>query len=149
MLILPAGVVRSVAQYDAVVVGSAVYHDEWLWDGRRFVRRMRGQLRSRPTWVFSSGPIGGTPDGDARVAQACGLDTAVAGPLAASLRGLQVMGHATFGGKVGSRAVGMLEREVPRGDWRDLRQVRAWARQIAEQVLTPAPSAGQLRASGG
>lgn len=87
--------------------------------------------------------------GDARVAQACGLDTAVAGPLAASLRGLQVMGHATFGGKVGSRAVGMLEREVPRGDWRDLRQVRAWARQIAEQVLAPAPSAGQLRASGG
>ena len=143
VVVLPAGVVRSVIGYDAVVVGSAVYHDQWLWDGRRFVRRMRGQLRSLPTWVFSSGPIGGTPAGDALVAQARGPDPAVPESLGACLRGLQLMGHATFAGKVDSRAVGMLERDIPRGDWRDFAQVRAWARQIAEQVRA-VPRAGRL-----
>ena len=58
----PAAVVRDLSAYDAVVVGSAIYHDQWLWDGFRFLRRMRSQLRERPLWLFSSGPIGGTPE---------------------------------------------------------------------------------------
>src|SRR5665648_1075877 len=85
--VLPAGLVRSVLEYDAVLVGSAIYHDQWLWDARRLLRRVRGELANRPIWLFSSGPIGGTPEGDALVATGCGGGTAVPSTLLSPLRG--------------------------------------------------------------
>lgn len=132
--VLPASVVRDLTGYDAVVVGSAIYHDQWLWDGFRFLRRLRGQLRERPLWLFSSGPIGGTPAGEALLKARCGADTTVPDTLVPSLRGLSIRGHATFGGRVDERAAGIFERYIPHGDWRDFDQVRAWSRGIGEQV---------------
>ena len=132
--VLPASVVRDLSAYDAVVVGSAIYHDQWMWDGFRFLRRMRGQLRERPLWLFSSGPIGGTPAGEALLETCCGTDTKVPNTLVPSLGRLTVRGHATFGGRVDERAAGIFERYIPRGDWRDFEQVRAWTRGIGEQV---------------
>src|SRR5665648_1117875 len=102
--VLPAGLVRSVLEYDAVLVGSAIYHDQWLWDARRLLRRVRGELANRPIWLFSSGPIGGTPEGDALVATGCGGGTAVPSTLLSPLRGVPVLGHATFAGRVDARA---------------------------------------------
>ena len=132
--VLPASVVRDLSDYDAVVVGSAIYHEQWLWDGFRFLRRMRGQLRERPLWLFSSGPIGGTPAGEALLEARCGMDTTVPDTLVPSLRSLSIRGHATFGGRVDERAAGIFERYIPHGDWRDFDQVRAWARGIGEEV---------------
>jgi len=132
--VLPAGLVRSVLEYDAVLVGSAIYHDQWLWDARRLLRRVRGELSDRPIWLFSSGPIGGTPGGDALVATGCGGGTAVPSTLLPSLRGVPVLGHATFAGRVDARASGMLERDVPRGDWRDFRQVGSWGHLVGDEI---------------
>lgn len=132
--VLPASLVRDLTPYDAVVVGSAIYHDRWLWDGLRFLRRTRGQLRERPLWLFSSGPIGGTPVGDALLETCCGTDTRVPDTLVPTLGGLTLRGHATFGGRVDERAASIFERYIPHGDWRDFEQVRAWARGIGEQV---------------
>ena len=50
--------VDDVVPYDAVVIGSAVYAGHWLEPARRFVDRHATALASRPTWLFSSGPIG-------------------------------------------------------------------------------------------
>lgn len=144
--VLPAVVVRSVTEYDAVVVGSAIYHDYWLWDGHRFLRRMRGQLRGRATWLFSSGPTGGTPAGDVQVATLCGADTAVPDTLVGSLRGLDIVGHATFAGKLGAHAVTSREAWTPLGDWRDICQVRAWARQVGDRLPTAVSSREPTRA---
>lgn len=137
--VLPASVVQDLSGYDAVVVGSAIYHDRWLWDGCRFMRRLRGQLSERPLWLFSSGPIGGTPAGDALIERCCGVDAPVPDTLVRSLRGLDVCGHAMFGGRVDDRAASIFERYVPHGDWRDFDQVRTFARGIGEQA--PALSA--------
>jgi menaquinone-dependent protoporphyrinogen oxidase len=136
--VLPASVVRDLSDYDAVVVGSAIYHNQWLWDGFRFVRRLKGQLRERPVWLFSSGPIGGTPSQDALVRARCGVDTPVPDTLVPSLRNLNYCGHATFGGRVDDRAAGIFERYVPHGDWRDFDQVRAWARGIGSHPAVAA-----------
>jgi menaquinone-dependent protoporphyrinogen oxidase len=54
----PAGTVRSVGGYDAVIVGGALYHGRWHRAARRFVRRHRTALRSMPVWFFSSRPLG-------------------------------------------------------------------------------------------
>jgi menaquinone-dependent protoporphyrinogen oxidase len=143
--VLPAGLVRSVEGFDAVVLGSAVYHDHWLWDGRRLLRRLRGQLDGRPTWLFSSGPIGGTLEGEQVIRTGCGAGTAVPATLAPSLVGFDLVGHATFAGKVDVSAGGMLERDLPRGDWRDFRQVVCWGREIGRELAPATQIASRAR----
>src|SRR5579884_626876 len=53
--------VADVAGYDAVVLGSAVYMGRWMKPAQAFVERHAEELRARPTWLFSSGPIGAAP----------------------------------------------------------------------------------------
>ena len=48
--------VRSLAPYQAVVLGSAVYAGRWRRDAMRLLRR--AELRERAVWLFSSGPVG-------------------------------------------------------------------------------------------
>ena len=62
------GEVDLVDDYAAVVLGSAVYAGHWLKPAHAFARRMASPLAARPTWLFSSGPIG-HPDGIARTLQ--------------------------------------------------------------------------------
>jgi menaquinone-dependent protoporphyrinogen oxidase len=53
--------VSDLAQYDAVVLGSAVYMGNWLESARQFATEHAGDLATRPTWLFSSGPTGDPP----------------------------------------------------------------------------------------
>ncbi|NLE72869.1 MAG: flavodoxin [Actinomycetales bacterium] len=127
--LLPAGVVTSADEYDVVVLGSAIYHDQWLWDGRRLAKRLRS-LRGTPVWLFSSGPLGGTPEADAELERLCGLDTEPPWSVSTVLRGVDVRGHATFGGKLDPKVASGLDGYVHPGDWRDMAMVREWARTI-------------------
>jgi len=52
------GQVREIGEYDAYVVGSAVYNYHWLKEAREFVSKNRSILSTRPVWIFSSGPTG-------------------------------------------------------------------------------------------
>jgi menaquinone-dependent protoporphyrinogen oxidase len=56
--IVPPSVVDSLADYDAVVLGSAVYTGRWLAPAEDFAFRFRDELAKRPVWLFSSGPVG-------------------------------------------------------------------------------------------
>lgn len=47
-----------VADFDAFVIGSAAYIMHWLKDATHFVQHNEKLLASRPTWLFSSGPLG-------------------------------------------------------------------------------------------
>ena len=49
------------ADFDAVVLGSAVYAGRWLEPARRYAETMAPELSDRPTWLFSSGLVGGPP----------------------------------------------------------------------------------------
>jgi len=53
--------VAAVDDFDAVVIGSAVYAGRWLKAAREFVDGNAAALAARPVWLFSSGPIGNPP----------------------------------------------------------------------------------------
>ena len=44
--------------FDALVVGGAAYMGKWLEPVAAYVRRHRAPIGGRPTWLFSSGPVG-------------------------------------------------------------------------------------------
>jgi menaquinone-dependent protoporphyrinogen oxidase len=44
--------------YDAFVIGGAAYMGHWLKPATNFVRDHQAVLAQRPTWLFSSGPVG-------------------------------------------------------------------------------------------
>ena len=54
----PVTRVRDVARYDAVVIGAAAHMFHWMKEATTFVRRHGLDLRRRPVWIFSSGPLG-------------------------------------------------------------------------------------------
>ena len=135
--VVAASDATEVTGYDVVVVGSAVYNGRWLEGARRFVSARRSDLELRPTWFFSSGPTGGSPEAEAAVLRSCGLDTQPPRGMAGAARRIKVRGHATFGGTIGEGATGMLARWMPRGDWRDFDQVKEWAGRICNDVGVP------------
>lgn len=50
--------VEEASGYDAYVVGSAVYEFNWRRSARKFVTQNAEVLAAKPTWLFSSGPVG-------------------------------------------------------------------------------------------
>jgi len=132
--VMPAGNVRSVDDFDVVIIGSAIYHDHWLWEGSRLLRRVCKGLAGKPTWLFSSGPIGGTAQGEAQIADGCGGGATMPAALLPAVDGLVVLDHAMFAGRVDERAGGLFERGIPRGDWRNFRQVSDWGHMVGDEV---------------
>jgi menaquinone-dependent protoporphyrinogen oxidase len=118
--------VKAVSEYDAVVLGSAIYQRRWRPEAVRFLRRHERQLSTRPVWLFHSGPVGAGSDHDQPVPP----DVA---RLAELIQAPPVM---TFAGELQADALtGRLAHhtELDRlvGDSRDWLAVRAWARNIA------------------
>src|SRR4051794_34970520 len=55
---MPVENVANPGDYDAYVIGSAVYMGRWLKPAREFVQANTDTLREAPVWLFSSGPLG-------------------------------------------------------------------------------------------
>lgn len=124
--------VGDLAPYEAFVVGSAVYIGNWLESARDFVDKHGKVLADRPTWLFSSGPIGEPP----RPAE----DAAV--QIDALMAATNARGHRLFAGKLDKSRLGFGERAVvlafraAEGDFRDWAEIDAWAVHIAESLKT-------------
>jgi menaquinone-dependent protoporphyrinogen oxidase len=132
--------------YDAYVIGSAAYMGGWLEPATGFVRRHRDLLASRPTWLFSSGPIG------TDLVDAKGRDVVKASEpkefaeFASSVHPRDE--HIFFGAyDPDAEPVGLLERlgarftripairnAMPSGDFRDWPAIEAWAESIAHEL---------------
>lgn len=116
--------VDTVFPYDGLVLGSAVYLGRWTPEARAFVEEHAGGIVTRPTWLFSSGPIG---------------EYAGAEPFDAEklLRVTRAREHHLFGGRLEQSALGLRERvftrllHVPDGDYREWAAAAAWATAIA------------------
>lgn len=122
--------VDSLAPYDAVIVGGALYANRWQRDARRFVRRLDSQLRDREVWFFSSGPL------DASAAE---KDIPPVRGVRRAMRRVGAHSHITFGGRLSPDARGRIARNLVKrgldGDWRNFDQIRNWAHEIAAQLL--------------
>ncbi|WP_328477312.1 flavodoxin domain-containing protein [Streptomyces sp. NBC_00377] len=125
----PARSVRSVARYDAVVVGGALYAGRWHKEARRFVRRHRTELAERPVWFFSSGPLD---------ASASERDIPPVRGVRHAMTRLDVREHVTFGGRLEEgaegRVAGMILRAGKGGDFRDFGAIETWAKGVAEAL---------------
>jgi menaquinone-dependent protoporphyrinogen oxidase len=130
-----ADAVANLADYEAVVLGSAIYTGGWLAEAKHLVKFNGPALRKIPVWLFSSGPIG---TDDAKT-----LDDP---PEVTEL--IQESGareHMTFPGRLDKQNLGVAERSVsrvvqaPEGDFRDWEAVRQWARSIAASLARVHP----------
>jgi menaquinone-dependent protoporphyrinogen oxidase len=114
-----------VNDYDAVVVGGALYAGRWHKDARRFVSREKKALRNTNVWMFSSGPLGEPAESASRIPPVPQVERLMADVGARS--------HSTFGGRLTPDVTGFPASAMAKklsGDWRDEAQARAWAEEI-------------------
>jgi menaquinone-dependent protoporphyrinogen oxidase len=123
----PMADIDTLLPYDAFVVGSAVYLGCWLHESREFVDEHSELLAARPTWLFSSGPVGETG----------AVDEFSAADL---LGATHARSHHLFGGRLDRSELGLSERAlvglmgVQDGDHRDWSTMVAWATAIARTL---------------
>lgn len=121
--------VDSITEYDAVIVGSAIYIRRWRPEAVHFLRKHADELRDRQVWLFHSGPVGpdreqpqAMPPNVRRLARRIGATPA-----------------RTFAGALDpDTAKGFLARQMAKGplatDSRDWPQITAWSRDLAATI---------------
>ncbi len=137
-----------IAAYDAFVVGSAVYIGHWQKEALAFVRSNGDRLRERPTWLFSSGPLGESPVDDQ------GRDkrkTAAPEELPELRELVQPRDHQVFFGALNPDDLPIIPRLMrllpagrkllEEGDFRDWASIDAWADGIAVELEPAATTA--------
>ncbi|MFC9324145.1 flavodoxin domain-containing protein [Kitasatospora sp. NPDC057015] len=133
--VVPAAEVRDVTEFDAVVLGSALYAGHWQRDALHCADRNAEALAARPVWLFSSGP---TDDSAER------HEIAPVRGAAKVMEHLHARGHVTFGGSITSETPGWVAHALVRhgkgGDHRDPEHIRAWAHGIASELRPPHPA---------
>jgi menaquinone-dependent protoporphyrinogen oxidase len=126
-------------EYDGYVIGSAIHAGRWLKQADEFVHEHLPALARRPSWLFSSGPIGEkyvhAPQPDPK-------------EIPELRRVLDVQEHVVFAGAFDPATADLsranwiekqfVNRLMPVGDFRDWPQIEAWARRVARE-LTAVP----------
>lgn len=130
----PCSPTLAAAPYDGVVLGSALYIGRWDRPALLFLRREASRLTERPTWLFQSGPSGGTELSEVEVPRAVRRLCAKTG-LALPV---------TFGGRLErAHAKSRLQRWMATGtyagDFRDWDQVSAWTSLIVSGLAENRP----------
>ena len=126
--VIPAEEVVTVDDYDAVVLGSAIYLGEWLKEADDLAREHAEALQERPVWLFSSGPVGDQPS--------MAEPDCIANLLA--ITGARE--HQLFAGRLRQAVLDLGERAALRvvraseGDYRDWTAIREWANRIADDL---------------
>ena len=128
-LCLPVEQQPDPARYAAVVLGSAVYVGRWLEPARQYATAHAAALRSRPVWLFSSGPIGEPPFPADEP-----HDVGALIPLTGA------RGHRVFPGRLEKNRLSFGERAMvtamraPLGDFRNWDEIRGWAGEVAAEL---------------
>jgi menaquinone-dependent protoporphyrinogen oxidase len=121
--------VDSVEEYDAVVLGSAVYAGRWQKEAKELAERARGALTARPVWLFSSGPIGDPPKPEEDPVDVADV-----------MEATRAREHRVFAGKLVKKQLSFPEKAIvlalraPEGDFRDWGAIRSWASEIADAL---------------
>ena len=129
--VLPPEKVGAVEEFDAVVLGSAVYMGQWMKPARELAERSASALAARQVWLFSSGPIG---------EPAKPADDPV--DVTKILQATKARDHQIFTGKLVKKDLSFPDRAIvsairaQEGDFRDWAQIRDWATGIADALLS-------------
>lgn len=130
----PANQVRDLADYDVVVLGSAVYYGRWRKEAVNFLKENEKTLSEKKVWFFSSGPLGEGDPVDL-------LDGWKFPPLQQAIADrIQPRGIAAFHGVLEEEKLNFFERSIlnklesPVGDFRDWDAITNWAEAILEDL---------------
>ena len=128
--LVPVEDVGDLADYDAVVLGAALYTGRMVRNARRFLDRNRNELAERSLAIFAMGPLT-TGDDD--------LSSAMKqlGAGLAKLPEIHPVTTAVFGGVVDPKALRFPFNRMKPSDARDWEVIDRWSDQLAE--LLPAP----------
>jgi menaquinone-dependent protoporphyrinogen oxidase len=132
--IVPVENVEDIADYDAVILGSAVYAGQWQSNAANFLKKHEAELAQLPVWLFSSGPIGeGNPQD---LLKGWKFPEALQ-PIASRIKPHDI---ALFHGNLDPTTLNPIERIVvkgvkaPTGDFRDWDVIRGWAYNIVQTL---------------
>ena len=133
--VVDAAEAGALARFDAAVVGSALYMGRWI-DAARAILVDRAELRGRPVWLFSSGPVGDPPKPTEPLTE-----------IEAMMRQSGAREHKVFAGRLDRRELSFFEKaavrvvRAPDGDFRNWSEIEAWADDIARTLTAGGPSA--------
>lgn len=125
--------VACVDDYDALVIGSAVYSDRWVPAAKALVDRV-SRTDHPPVWLFSCGPLHSTE-----------RPVNVTSDAAHAASVLHANAHRTFPGKLDPERLSVGERQIfensgaVAGDFRDWVLVCNWAREILACLTAAKP----------
>jgi menaquinone-dependent protoporphyrinogen oxidase len=117
------------ADYEAVILGSAVYLGRWLGPAREFAADHAQALAVMPVWAFGSGPVGEGSVSDAE-----------SGAVPALLARINPIEYRLFPGRVERDRLGRAEHLVVSAirigdeDDRDWDQITSWADGISQSL---------------
>ena len=157
--VVPVSHRTSPTGYDAVIVGSAVYMGSWLKEVFEYLEEEAAALKTRPTWLFSSGPIPNDKKPvDAGNDPYAGALGPADGPGSGGRKRIELLaeligvrGHRIFQGAydpddppkvVAERLARMIpgvKSVLPSGDFREWDKIEAWADELAAQIAAPVP----------
>lgn len=129
------------SQVEAFVIGGAAYIGHWLKDASEFVRANSVLLAARPTWLFSSGPLGfESTDAQGRDQR----EAARPKEFVVLAELIHPRDARVFFGALDPANLGLRDRAIrtlpagrallPEGDFRDWPEIDAWAAGIAHDL---------------
>ncbi len=119
--------VDDLSEYEAVVLGSAVYAGHWIAGAKHLAQRIAAA--GLETWLFSSGPVGDPPKPEEEPVDVADIIAATS-----------AHEHRVFSGKIDKSLLSFGERAIlvavraPEGDFRDWDEIDRWADQIASAL---------------
>lgn len=128
----PAGEVRELVGYSAVVLGAALYIGRWHADAARFLKRHHTVLSSLPVAIFALGPL------DAGEKQWQDARTQLEQSLAKA-PWLTPVAVEMFGGVINPAKLHFPFNHMAAGDARNWTTIRAFAERLAA-LLRPVPA---------
>lgn len=132
----PVEKVSDLTQYQAVVLGSAVYAGMWRKEAVEFLEANEKQLAELPVWIFSSGPTG---EGDPVELMKGWQFPEAQQPIADRIKPREIV---VFHGDLDAKKLNFAEKMIvkgvkaPLGDYRDWDVIESWAAEIASTLKT-------------
>ena len=129
-----AGAVTTVHDYEAAIIGSALYAARWIKEAKDLVLDNADYWRTIPTWLFSSGPIGNEITVEDGQQPSC---------LPKMQAAIKPRGHVIFGGRLEKDRLTWSERmmllaiRAHDGDYRRWDAIAGWADNIAAAAGLP------------
>jgi menaquinone-dependent protoporphyrinogen oxidase len=137
----PVAEVDSLADYDAVVLGSAVHDGAWLPEAQAFLVDHAADLWEHKLWLFSVGMADALPRPVRRMAARAEAKQLSKGlPADVRPRGVRLFSGVIRREHLTTRSARVRMRLIGAryGDFRSWPQVKAWANEIASDLQPPA-----------